>query len=194
MDRMTTLQPAASPHPLTDFSPPTPPLVWCVGAHGGAGTTFLASSLAPAFDCGQSWPVIDGDRSPFVVIVARETMSGLDAAADLLRQWHTDDALAAHEVLGVVLMPPARARRVDREVRGWATTVSGIAPEVWRLPWVAQWPLARASELPEWWPGDIPPKKRRSTSDVVPYGVAELGQKIVDSARIYLHEKENTND
>lgn len=190
MERFTNLQKSETPHPLRAFDPSTPPLVWLVGAHGGAGTTFLGSSLAYAFDCGQDWPELNGDCSPLVAVVARETMTGLDAASHMLRQWHTDPALEQHELLGLITVPPAKSRNRHKEIKGWETSISGITPHIWKAGWVPTWPAARPSELARWWPGDPYPQKRQKYSADVPATIAALGQNLFEAARLTLNPSE----
>ncbi|MFZ2177592.1 MAG: hypothetical protein WAW17_26910, partial [Rhodococcus sp. (in: high G+C Gram-positive bacteria)] len=54
------------------------PLVWLLGAHGGAGISTLGHVLDFAGECGRKWPAPFDGESPFVVIVARERVDSLD--------------------------------------------------------------------------------------------------------------------
>ncbi|QIS13502.1 DUF6668 family protein [Nocardia arthritidis] len=159
------------------------PLFWLLGVHGGAGASTLAHVLAPAADSSRRWPGVFDRESPFVVLVARETISGLTRAHDLLRQHHSGFAGAA-EVLGLVTVS-ARPGRLPAEIRRYRDVVGSLAGQLWQVPWVEEWTLVEPEQLPVWSPGDpLPPKKRRlDPLDEVPLEVRELGADIVAAVR-----------
>ncbi|WP_245722057.1 hypothetical protein [Nocardia crassostreae] len=107
------------------------PLVWLLGVHGGAGASTLAHVLAPAADAYRRWPGGFERESPFVVLIARETIAGLTRAHDLLRQHHAGLA-GPCEVLGLVTVAarPGRNPALPRRCR--LPRRSGVAGAVAR--------------------------------------------------------------
>ncbi len=160
------------------------PLVWLLGVHGGAGATTLAHVLAPAADAHRRWPGGFERESPFVVLVARETISGLTHAHDLLRQHHAGLA-GPGAVLGLVTVA-ARPGRIPAEIRRYRDVVGSLAGKVWQLPWYEEWTLVEAEQLPVWSPGDPPPVQKKRKLDLlheVPHDVDALGLDIVEMIR-----------
>ncbi|WP_425464623.1 hypothetical protein [Nocardia yunnanensis] len=156
------------------------PLVWLLGVHGGAGATTLAHVLAPAADSYRRWPGGFERESPFVVLVARETIAGLTRAHDLLRQHHAGLA-GSSEVLGLITVA-ARPGRIPAEIRRYRDVVGSLAGQVWQLPWHEEWTLVEADQLPTWSPGDpIPPQRKRKPDPLeeITADVRELGAGIV---------------
>ncbi|MVU77812.1 hypothetical protein GPX89_11220 [Nocardia sp. ET3-3] len=156
------------------------PLVWLLGVHGGAGTTTLAHVLAPAADSYRRWPGVFDRESPFVVLVARETIPGLTRAHDLLRQHHAGLA-GPSEVLGLITVA-ARPGRIPAEIRRYRDVVGSLAGQVWQLPWHEEWTLVEAEKLPVWSPGDPVPQQRKRKSDPleeITTEVRELGSSIL---------------
>ncbi len=155
--------------------------MWLLGVHGGAGASTLAHVLAPAADSYRRWPGGFDRESPFVVLVARETISGLTRAHDLLRQHHAGLA-GPCEVLGLVTVA-ARPGRIPVEIRRYRDVVGSLAGQVWQVPWHEDWTLVEPDQLPVWSPGDaIPPQQRRRKSDPleeITADVRELGAGIV---------------
>ncbi|WP_420873784.1 hypothetical protein [Nocardia huaxiensis] len=141
------------------------PLVWLLGVHGGAGVTTLSHVLAPAADSHRRWPGVFDRESPFVVLVARETISGLTRAHDLLRQHHAGLA-GPCEVLGLVTVA-ARPGRIPAEIRRYRDVVGSLAGQVWQLPWHEEWTLVEPDQLPVWSPGDAPPAKGKRKVDAL---------------------------
>lgn len=195
MDRLTAVSPAETPLPVaTRINQQHPPLVWLVGAHGGAGCTFLSSAIAFAGDNGAQWPAVaDQDISPCAVIVARESTSGLDAAEQALRQWHTDPELEGVELLGLVLVAESSTKKLGKELAAWKDSVGALAPTVWRVAWVPAWTDARHTELPAWWPGDSKPEKKKKYVSDIPATVATLGDNLLTAATAVLTEKDEEN-
>ncbi|APE35778.1 hypothetical protein BOX37_19540 [Nocardia mangyaensis] len=159
------------------------PLVWLLGVHGGSGATTLAHVLAPAADARGRWPGVFDRESPYVVLVARETISGLTRAHDLLRQHHAGFA-GATEVLGLITVA-ARPGRVPPEIRRYRDVVGSLAGHVWQVPWFEEWTLVESDVLPVWSPGDgVAARKRRMDPlDEVPVEIGELGVELVAAIR-----------
>ncbi|MGW4248308.1 hypothetical protein [Nocardia sp. NPDC004722] len=160
------------------------PLVWLLGVHGGAGATTLAHVLAPAADSYRRWPGVFDRESPFVVLVARETIAGLTRAHDLLRQHHAGLA-GPSEVLGLITVA-ARPGRIPAEIRRYRDVVGSLAGQVWQLPWHEEWTLVEPDQLPVWSPGDPIPQQRKRKSDPleeITADVRELGSGIVAAAQ-----------
>lgn len=167
------------------------PLVWLLGVHGGAGASSLAHVLAPAADSGRRWPGVYERESPFVVLVARETIAGLTHAHDLLRQHHSGIA-GPSQVLGLITVA-ARPGRMAPEIRRYREVVASLAGQVWQVPWYEEWTLVEPEKLPVWTPGVAPPTQRRrriDPLDEVPLDIRELGSEIVAAARAALEESE----
>ncbi|WP_433656072.1 DUF6668 family protein [Nocardia sp. CA-128927] len=164
------------------------PLVWLLGVHGGAGASSLAHVLAPAADSGRRWPGVYDRESPFVVLVARETIAGLTRAHDLLRQHHSGFA-GSCEVLGLITVA-ARPGRLPAEIRRYRDVVGSLAGQLWQVPWYEEWTLVEPEKLPVWAPGDTLPAKKRKIDPLeeVPLDVRELGADIVAAARTALEE------
>lgn len=135
-----------------------PPLLWLLGAHGGAGVSTLERVLAPAADCRRQWPAVLGGESPYVLVVTRETLDGLGRAHDLLRQWHTGGAGKRAHLLGLVTCAH-QPGKMPAPIKRYLRVVEMLAPTRWRLDWQEDWPLTLLEDLPVWSPGDEPPAK-----------------------------------
>lgn len=159
------------------------PLVWLLGVHGGAGATTLAHVLAPAADSSRRWPGVFERESPFVVLVARETIAGLTRAHDLLRQHHFGFG-GPSEVIGLVTVA-ARPGRIPPEIRRYREVVGSLAGPMWQVPWYEEWTLVEPEQLPTWSPGDPMPEKKRKIDPLeeVLLEVRELGTDIVAVVR-----------
>lgn len=167
------------------------PLVWLLGVHGGAGASTLAHVLAPAADSGRRWPGVFDRESPFVVLVARETIAGLTHAHDLLRQHHSGFA-GPSRVLGLITVA-ARPGRMAPEIRRYRDVVASLAGRVWQVPWYEEWTLVEPEKLPVWTPGSdtsVQRRRRIDPLDEVPPDIRELGSEIVAAARAALEEPE----
>ncbi|GAB2633741.1 hypothetical protein ACWDYH_34655 [Nocardia goodfellowii] len=159
------------------------PLVWLLGVHGGAGATTLAHVLAPAADSSRRWPGVFERESPYVVLVARETIAGLTRAHDLLRQHHFGFG-GPSEVLGLITVA-ARPGRMPVEIRRYRDVVGSLAGPMWQVPWYEEWTLVEADALPVWSPGDPLPERKRKIDPLaeVPLEVREIGADIVATVR-----------
>lgn len=154
-----------------------PPLVWLLAAHGGAGTTTLEHLLAPAADCYRRWPAPVGQESPYVLVVARETVTGLAAADALLRQHHAGLA-GASVVVGLVTVA-ARPGRIPAQIRRDRELYSGLVEHLWRIEWHESWTLAAHSDLPVWTPDAAAPVKTKDDLAATPADIATLGRELL---------------
>ncbi|WP_246600790.1 hypothetical protein [Skermania piniformis] len=158
------------------------PLFWLMGVHGGAGATTLARLLEPAADCWRRWPAVLNQESPYVVLVARETIPGLSRAHELLRQ-HRSGLAGPSSVLGLIITA-ARPGRVPAEIRRYREVIGVLAGNVWRIDWHEEWMLVEPEDLPVWVPGESSPVKRRSDPLLtVSPDIRELGDSILDVVR-----------
>lgn len=99
-----------------------------VGAHRGAGLTTLVT-LDGTWSAESRWLI--GDQRP-VVVVCRSHAAGLIAAGRLL-DVHRD--IPPLGVLVVADAPGHLPVALQRRLR----LLAGVAPQVWRLPWVEAW-------------------------------------------------------
>jgi hypothetical protein len=164
------------------------PLVWLLSAHGGAGASTLAQVLAPAADCDRRWPGVLNNESPYVVLIARETIGGLTHAHDLLRQ-HLAGLAGPSELIGLVTVA-ARPGRVPPEIRRYRDVVASLTQQVWKVNWHEEWTLVEPEKLPVWSPGDEPVAHRRRLDalEEIPHDVHRLGDGIVGAVRAALRE------
>lgn len=118
------------------------PLLWIVGAHGGAGTSTWAHLLG-AGDAGTAWPRhVNPSRSLDIVVCCRSTAAGLRAAQDVAIEWAAG-ALPG-QLVGLVVGADAPGR-LPRELREQLQITSGAFPRYTFVPWQAQWRFARES-------------------------------------------------
>ncbi|REK78296.1 hypothetical protein DVG80_00750 [Rhodococcus erythropolis] len=166
------------PIPLPPGAPK--PMVWLLGAHGGAGTSTLAQVLAPAAECGRRWPGGHGGQSPFVAVVARETVSGLVRAHELLRQ-HAAGKGGPSQVVGLITVADRPGRKVPKPIQQTLDLVTSLTAAQWRVGWIEQYPLVRdPTSLQVWSPFDPEPERKRGPDDV-PADIAELGKALRES-------------
>ncbi|WP_280427904.1 hypothetical protein [Nocardia brasiliensis] len=155
-----------------------PPLVWLLGAHGGAGVSTLERLLAPAADCRRQWPAVLAGESPYVLVVARETLDGLSRAHDLLRQWHSGGAGNRAHLLGLVTSAH-QPGHMPAQIKRYLQVVEMLAPNRWRLDWQPDWPVTQLEDLPVWRPFDEPPAKGRDPLAAI----RQLGDALVNEVR-----------
>jgi len=139
--------------------------LWLVGVHGGAGVTSLAQA-GVGLDGGRRWPQspvpgvgtphpvkgptvplppVSGVRSPDaqgvppggVLLVARETASGLDTASRAAASVQRNRVPDWLYVLGLVVVA-ASPNRPARLVRERMQLVPGWFPQLWYVPWVPE--------------------------------------------------------
>src|SRR6266568_1024992 len=147
-----------------------PPKYWLLGAHGGAGVSTLARLLPGAADCRRRWPVPAPGETPFVVLVARETVSELAAADALLRQHHAGLA-GDSSIVGLVTVA-ARPGRTPTVIRRDLSLYSALVWRWWRISWhehLIQQPL----------PARLRDDDSRSESDSVPADIARVGREVL---------------
>ncbi|MEW1736234.1 DUF6668 family protein [Nocardia beijingensis] len=169
-----------------------PPLVWLLGAHGGAGVTTLERLLAPAADCHRRWPAPIGRESPYVLVVARATVIGLAAADALLRQHHA--GLAGDSTVVGLVTVAARPGRLPAAIRRDRDLYSGLVEHLWHVDWHETWTLAGHDALPVWTPGQPPPQHPRRDDDLStpPPDVRALGAAVTETVAA-LHHATNTD-
>lgn len=169
-----------------DFSAEQP-LLWLLGAHGGAGVTNLTASIAPAGDCDRTWPdaAPDTGDSPLVVIVARTHLWGLRRAYDLLSQYRAGGAGAYAHLLGVITVADS-----DRSLHGAAANelavLKAAAPAHWHVGWIEPWRSMAPEELPSLAPGQpLPTAKRelRNLAITPPAPIRALQDDLLAAAR-----------
>ncbi len=146
------------------------PRYWLLGAHGGAGVSTLAWLLPHAADCCRCWPVPIPSETPFMVLVARETVSGLAAADALLRQHHAGLA-GDSRIVGMVTIA-ARPGRTPTVIRRDLRLYSALVERWWRIGWhesLIQQPLLTPSRGGA---SDI-------ESDSTPADIAKFGREVL---------------
>jgi hypothetical protein len=115
------------------------PLLWIVGAHGGAGTSTWARILGVG-DAGASWPQhVNPTRLLSIVVCCRSTAAGLRAAQDVGIEW-ASGALPG-QLVGLIVGADAPGR-MPRELRELREVTNGAYPHSIFVPWQAQWRFA----------------------------------------------------
>lgn len=170
--------PASTRIPTTPSRPH--PAFWLMGCHGGAGVTTLEALLSPAGDSQRAWPA-HSEQSPFVLLVAAETASGLEKAHLVLRQYHAGLAGRGNRLLGLVTVAPLPGRR-PASIKQARDLLSPLALNMWEVPFVAGYRELLPGDLPTWSPGDpLPERRRRSDPRTdIPPGVADMGADLVE--------------
>lgn len=164
------------------------PVMWLVGAHGGAGTTTLATSWAPAAESEGVWPA--ADKHPYVVLVCRSHLSGLERAHELALQ--AKGGLAEHcQLLGVAIVADAPGK-LPKKLRQKIDVMGSVVSHLWQIPWIPELRETELATLPEWNPADGPveqqtrqPKRRNRLAPmtVVNQHLAYAGEGIFNAAR-----------
>lgn len=120
------------------------PLLWIVGAHGGAGASTWAHLLG-AGDAGVAWPQhVNPTRLLRIVVCCRSTAAGLRAAQDVAIEW-ASGALPG-QLVGLVVGADAPGR-LPRELRDQLQITSGAFPHCAFVPWQAHWRFAKESDV-----------------------------------------------
>lgn len=120
------------------------PLLWIVGAHGGAGTSTWAQLLG-AGDAGVAWPQhVNPTRLLSIVVCCRSTAAGLRAAQDVAIEW-ASGALPG-QLVGLVVGADAPGR-LPRELRDQLQITSGAFPHCAFVPWQVHWRFAKESDV-----------------------------------------------
>ena len=120
------------------------PLLWVVGAHGGAGASTWAHILGVG-DAGAAWPQhVNPSRSLDIVACCRSTVAGLRAAQDVAIEWAAG-ALPG-QLVGLVVGADAPGR-LPRELRDQLQITSGAFPHCIFVPWQEQWRFTRENDV-----------------------------------------------
>lgn len=124
---------------------PARPLVWLLGATGGAGVSSLTRSLAYAGDCQRGWPGYIGDLpgadSPLVVLVFRTTMHGVERAHSLLLQHAAGGTPEGTHILASCPSPTVIAHCPSPSGTVWPSSSR------WRARWPVTAGTCRGSSL-----------------------------------------------
>lgn len=161
-----------------------PPAVWLLGAHGGAGVSTLEKMWAPAGDSRRGWPA--ADATPFVVIVSRMQVSGLDAAHQLALQ-HRAQKVGACGLLGLVTVAAAPGKPAVSVVRR-REIVAAAAGASWHVDWTPELLSTPLADLATWQPGYTAPVTKRlarplSPTDAVPASAVTVIEDLFAAAR-----------
>lgn len=113
-----------------------------LGAHGGAGETTFRE-LLNGVECHHRWPSPTPEApSPVVVLLARQTHRGLEAARRAAQDWasgqHPDVVLAG---LVIVADTPGKT---PRSLAAATRVISGGVPFTWVVPWIEELRLTGA--------------------------------------------------
>lgn len=160
------------------------PVMWLLGAHGGAGVTTLESVWAPAADSRRGWPA--AEKAPFVVIVARMHATGLDAAHRLVMQ-HRAGAAGSCSLLGLVTVAAAPGKP-DVSLTRRRELVAAAAGADWHIGWLPELLSTDSAALATWSPGYTAPVARRlarplSATEAVPTSFSGVGDELFAAAR-----------
>ncbi|MDV6296506.1 DUF6668 family protein [Rhodococcus aetherivorans] len=170
----TSVEARVEPYPVTAPGP----VVWLLGAHGGAGVSTLAQYWSFAGDAKRQWPCGNAREieSPYVVVVCRETIPGLSSAHDLILE-HRNRGLAC-ELLGLVTVANAPGQP-PKEVRQLRSIVTGAVAAHWAIGWHRFLASAARSSLPTWRAPDGVPIRTKGAVIEVPEDVIAAGVGIV---------------
>ncbi|WP_326798179.1 hypothetical protein OG946_24615 [Streptomyces sp. NBC_01808] len=120
---------------------------WWLGVHGGAGVSTLERAVPGGRDAGRAWPA--SVRTEPVVLVARSSAHGLEAAQNAAQQW-ASGMVTGIDLLGLVVVADVPGRR-PKVLQNLVRLVSGAVPRMWEIPWVEPWRLGEPplSHLPK---------------------------------------------
>ena len=117
--------------------------VWLVAAHGGAGVSTIVGLMHRVGDAGGAWPIAGEGEHARVVLVARESWTGLGAARRALTEW-VGGRVPVH--LEGLLLVAAQPGAPPKELRELAELVRSQANgAVWRLGWQRDWLIGHAA-------------------------------------------------
>ena len=181
-------------HSLVEATAPSIPLFWFVGAQGGAGTTTLAATMAPAGDAGHYWP--EKEKYPVTILTARSTLSGITQLDTHLREAAARKTTCG--VIGVLLIadsPQPWPKVVAHTWKSLRPLAEAIGAHMWTLPFISELRDNLPTELAVWEPGDNQDQRKRfskapSLTQRPHSAIAALGEEITAYALTYL--KENT--
>ncbi|MCC8335894.1 hypothetical protein LMJ38_08095 [Streptomyces sp. R1] len=123
----------AGPDPRA--APPARQLAW-VGAHGGAGTSTLATVLG-GVDGGRTWPRPEQGEPDGVLLVGRTHAAGLQAVSRALDVFRRGEQPPGLELVAVVLVADAPGR-LPRPLHQRIKVIGSVA-DVYRVPWTPAW-------------------------------------------------------
>lgn len=113
--------------------------LWVLGAHGGAAESTVAQLDARWASAGHVWPAGTPSEPTQVLVTARTSARGLDAAQSAAKQWAAG-LIDGVQLLGLVLVADVPGR-LPRPLRDRARLVGGGYPRTWQLPWIDSWRL-----------------------------------------------------
>lgn len=122
----------------TDPVPDTEHL-WVYGVHGGAGESLIAALNSNWSATGHRWPD-PGTPQRAVLLVARTSAHGLNAAHDAIADWAAGRVPGTPALAGLVLVADAPGR-LPRPLHDLAKLVAGGVDQSWRIGWSEQWRL-----------------------------------------------------
>lgn len=159
---------------------PWPPLFAVMGAHGGAGASALAAMWAPSADTERRWPA-HPDTTQRVFVVAREHMSGIAAAAEVLRSAQAPHLIPEGvQVCGLITVA-ARPGKPHKDVQRYLGTVSELVSHTYRVPWLPILIPLLHRQLPSWQPSDgvgLTKTTEKGELGTVPSSIASIGNQI----------------
>lgn len=168
-----------------------PAAVWLLAAHGGAGVSTLCQWVSRAGDAVGRWPGGHGQQSPFVIIVAEESVRGLARAHALARQYAANAAGPTAHLLGVVTVARVPGKR-PQAVRHQRELLTGLVDQLWSIPFVPGLNELALSDLPSWELGEAPTtKKRPAPREAVPAPVAAFAADVMDEISAHLSGRRN---
>lgn len=160
------------------------PVVWLLGAHGGAGVSTLERVWAPAGDSRHGWPA--ADTPPFVAVVARMHTTGLEAAHRVIMQ-HRAGATSGCTLLGLVTVA-AGPGKPDVSLSRRRELVAAAAGQSWHIGWVPELLSTDPASLATWTPTYEAPARGRfsrppSVTDAVAPDLADVGAELFQAAQ-----------
>lgn len=105
-----------------------------MGCHGGAGVSTLAA-VGIGRDSGMRWPQGLVTFPAGIVLVARLSASGMQAASRAAEAWQSNRFPQGTVLLGLVAVA-AGPKRAPKLARDRLELVAGWCPQVWEVPWV----------------------------------------------------------
>lgn len=108
---------------------------WWLGVHGGAGVSSLDAVVPGGGDANRRWPDPARGGPRAVVLVARASGHGLRCLRGVLRQHADGRAPVGLHLVGVAVVAD-RPGRTPRHLAQQVGMLTGIAPVVWRVPWI----------------------------------------------------------
>lgn len=123
-----------------------PSLIWCLGVHGGAGTSTLcriAEQRGVRMQDSRYWPRPTDASTVSVVLAARTNAAGLEGTRRAATEWAAEYVPWVH-LLGVVLV--ADAPKPPAGLRPRIEEVSAMVPHTWSIGWHESWRILTPAE------------------------------------------------